>query len=29
VVVRLAPPHPAMRERYRDALANLSCDTIQ
>lgn len=29
VVVRLAPPHPAMRERYRDALSELSCSTIR
>lgn len=29
VVVRLAPPHRAMRERYRDALSQLSCSTIR
>lgn len=29
VVVRLAPPYPAMRARYREALSNLSCQTIQ
>ncbi|WMT87996.1 hypothetical protein NO932_05145 [Pelagibacterium sp. 26DY04] len=29
VVVRLAPPHPAMRERYREALAALDCGTIR
>lgn len=29
VVVRLAPPHHAMRERYREALSNLRCLTIQ
>lgn len=28
VVVRLAPPHPAMRARYEAALANLRCGTI-
>ncbi|WP_417580328.1 hypothetical protein [Pelagibacterium sp.] len=29
VVVRLAPPHPAMRARYREQLAQLSCSTIR
>lgn len=29
VVVRLAPPHRAMRDRYREALAALSCGTIR
>lgn len=28
-VVRLAPPHPVMRDRYRDMLAALSCQTIR
>lgn len=28
VVVRLAPPHPDMRDRYRTALEALSCETI-
>jgi uncharacterized membrane protein len=28
VVIRLAPPHPAMRARYEAALANLRCGTI-
>ena len=29
VVVRLAPPHRAMRESYREALSGLSCATIR
>lgn len=29
VVVRLAPPHQAMRERYREALAALNCGIIR
>lgn len=29
VVVRLAPPHPAVRERFRQALAGLTCGNIQ
>jgi uncharacterized membrane protein len=29
VVMRLAPPHRAMRERYAEALANLECATIR
>ncbi|RDE10490.1 DUF1254 domain-containing protein [Pelagibacterium lacus] len=29
VVVRLAPPHPAMRDRYRTMLENLTCQTIR
>lgn len=29
VVVRLAPPHQAVRERYRQALSQLGCSTIQ
>lgn len=28
VVVRLAPPHRAMRERYKTALSNLTCGNI-
>jgi len=28
VVVRLAPPHPAMRERYEKALSRLSCGNL-
>lgn len=29
VTLRLAPPHPAMRDRYRDQLAALRCLTIR
>lgn len=29
VVVRLAPPYPAMRDRYRGLLENLTCETIR
>jgi len=28
IVVRLAPPHPAMRARYEQALANLKCGNL-
>lgn len=28
-VIRLAPPHPSMRERYRDILASLACRTLR
>lgn len=29
VIVRLAPPHPSMRLRYREMIENLSCEIIR